>query len=142
MTTTTKTNTTNNVVKINRKSGGSINKSVSFDLVSYGNMNSLDKTIFYKSHHFTFSVSVNPSYLSYDKKQHSVFNWTMYYQQQNKNKTYRQQCNYISVDETNIDNLIGKEQRIQIENETINELVNELQGALVAINNKQLNRNA
>jgi hypothetical protein len=132
MTTTTATNTT---VKITSRSGSFLNKSGSFNLTYFGSIKTpfTNEVSMYKTHHFTFSINFNPAHLSYDKKIHCVKNWTMYYFSQNKNGTWKKQWQHIVVDETLMNEIIGANNRIEIETQLHDELLEELSGSLVAI---------
>lgn len=121
-------------VSITSRSGSGTSKSGSFNLETIHLFNNLiGDTSLVKTHHFSFGVSINPAYLSYDKKTTCYRGWTMYYFRQNKNKTWAKQWSYIRVDSTLMDMIIGAEKRIEIENTITNELIDELKSALVAI---------
>lgn len=137
------TTTINDTIKITSRSGSGVSKSGSFNLDSIQSFNNLvGDTSLVKTHHFSFGVSINPSYLSWNKETTCYRGWTMYYFKKNKNGTWAKQWSYIKVDSTLMDMIIGAEKRIEIENEITNELLTELQTAIVAINTAVEKENA
>ena len=129
------TTTIDNTIKITSRSGSFLNKSGSFDFTYFGSMKSLvnNESLLYKTQRLNFSINFNPAYLSSDKKIHCVKTWTMYYYLQNKNKTWRKQSRYVACSQDTIDTIIGANNRIEIETQLHNELLEELNGSLVAI---------
>lgn len=127
---------TTNEIKITSRSGSFLQRTGTFDFTYFGSMKSFDnETKPYKTDRLTFSISFNPAYLSYDKKIKCVKNWTMYYYTQNKNGTWKKQWQYISCDDTAINNMIGESNRVAIETELHDELLNDLTESLSAIQN-------
>lgn len=131
--------TTNKIadkVAITSRSGSPISKSGTFYLETIQSTKTFTGTTeLYKTHHFTYSVNVNPAYYSFDKKTTCSRKWTMSYYRQNKNKTWKKTWSYITVDSTLMDMIIGAEKRIEIENTITNELLDELKTAISVIDN-------
>lgn len=121
-------------ISITSRVGSGTSKSGSFDLDVIQSAKTFTGDIeIYRTHHFTYSVSVNRHYSTDDV--YCSRRWVMYYFRQNKNKTWAKQWSYITVDSTLMDTIIGAEKRIEIENTITDELLFDLRSAIGAINN-------
>lgn len=123
-----------NKIEITSRTGSGTSKSGSFYLDTIQSFNNLvgDSSLA-RTHHFTYSVTVNRHYSTDDV--YCVRRWVMYYYRQNKNKTWAKQWSYVTVDSTLMDSIIGAEKRIEIENTITDELLFDLRSAIGAINN-------
>lgn len=121
-------------ISITSRSGSGTSKSGTFylDVIQSAKTFTGDIEI-YRTHSFTYSVSINNHFTNGET--HCYRKWVMYYFRQNKNKTWKKHWSYITVDSTLMDTIIGAEKRIELENIITNELLTELQNAVVAINN-------
>jgi hypothetical protein len=121
-------------ISITSRSGSGISKSGSFNLDVIQSAKTFTGDIeIYRTHHFTYSVSINNHFTNGET--HCYRKWVMYYYRQNKNKTWAKQWSYITVDSTLMDSIIGSEKRIEIETTITDELLFDLRSAIGAINN-------